>query len=90
MCFSPYSLHDPENAIASRHDLAEQGAPCCASGNIDAKIVGAADVKALRFEGISGPTHETQPVFEWTNAYKSTPHYGQPERFTFDWTMLLA
>ena len=86
----PYSAGDPEKAIASRADLRERGQPCCADGNIDAKLAGHADVAALRFEGVSGPSHETLPVFEWTAAYASTPHYGQPARFGFNWTMLLG
>jgi hypothetical protein len=85
----PYSKGDPENAIASRADLKDRGKPCCVGGNIDAKLVGSADVKALRFEGVSGPTHETQPVFAWTEDYSATPHYGQPASFPFSWTMLL-
>ena len=86
----PYSLGKPENAIASRADLNEKGKACCASGNIDAKLASAADVKAVRFEGVSGPTHETQPVFEWTADYASTPHYGQPQKFDFGWVMLFG
>jgi hypothetical protein len=41
-------------------------------------------------EGVSGPTHDQQPVFEWTEAYSGTPHYGQPKRFAFGWTMLFG
>lgn len=85
----PYSLGDPENAIASRADLDAKGRKCCVGGNIDAKLAGRADVRALRFEGISGPTHETQPVFAWTPD-DATPHYGQPERFAFDWELLFG
>jgi hypothetical protein len=86
----PYSLGSPENAIASRADMADAGKPCCAGGNIDAKIVGKADVAAMRFEGTSGPTHDTQPVFEWSQDFASTPHYGQPHSFPFGWELLFA
>jgi len=86
----PYALNDPGTSIASRSDLQEGGLPCCADGNIDAKMVGFEDVKAVRFEGVSGPTHDQQPVFEWTEAYSGTPHYGQPKRFAFGWTMLFG
>lgn len=86
----PYSRGNPELSIASRSDLHEGGKPCCADGNIDAKLVGYADVAALRFEGVSGPTHEQQPIFTWTDAYRHTPHYGQPQRFSFGWEMLLS
>ena len=85
-----YALNDPGTSIASRSDLQEGGLPCCADGNIDAKLVGFEDVKAVRFEGVSGPTHDQQPVFEWTEAYSGTPHYGQPNRFAFGWTMLFG
>ena len=70
--------------------MANAGKPCCAGGNIDAKIVGKADVAAMRFEGTSGPTHDTQPVFEWSQDFASTPHYGQPHSFPFGWELLFA
>ena len=83
-------MHDPDNGIASRDDLTLAGKPCCADGAIDAKVVGAADVRALRFEGVCGPTHDAQPVFQWTSAYAATPHHGQPPSFPFGWTMLFG
>jgi len=83
----PYSDGDPEKAIASRADLKGD-----IEGNIDAKLVGLADVKAMRFEGISGPTHETQKVFSWAtaNMTEPCPHWGQPESFPFGWTTLFG
>jgi len=37
---------------------------------------------------IAGPTHSNQPVFQWSESQPKFPnqkHYGQPDRFDFDW-----
>ena len=82
----PYSQGSAEKVIAARGDL--QPVPQDL-GNIDAKLAGADDVMNMRFEAVSGPTHETQPVFDWDNASITAlaPHYGQPQRFDFGWVM---
>jgi hypothetical protein len=60
-------------------------------GNIDAKIVSREDVLAMRFEAVSGPTHDDQPVFEWNSVTSAlAPHYGQPTRFDFSWENFTA
>jgi hypothetical protein len=60
-------------------------------GNIDAKFVSYHDVFAMRFEAISGPTHDDQPVFEWDSKRANlAPHYGQPSRFDFGWENFTA
>ena len=62
-----------------------------AFGNTDAKLVSSADVKALRFEVIVGPTHQSLPPFSWINASHSmapglhVAHAGHPLVFDFDW-----
>jgi len=87
----------PENQIASRYDLIPpnetQTKPELRSpfGNTDAKLVSSADVRAMRFHAISGPTHETQPVFSWaTPEWSKWPHYGQVDSFDFDWVQFAA
>ena len=57
-------------------------------GNTDAKFVDQADVKAMRYEGICGPTHQTQPVFAWSGEWLSFAHHGQPDAFGFEWVNL--
>lgn len=78
-----------ENAIAARCDLVAAGSTAgegrAAFGNTDAKIADEADVRALRFEATSGPTHDDQPVFEWAGEWASSPHHGQPRAFDFGW-----
>jgi len=56
----------------------------------DAKLADETDVARMRFEGISGPTHQTQPVFSWTGEWKAFAHFGQPEAFDFSWVNLTA
>lgn len=83
----------PENQIAARFDLIpshESGSQAhperrSAFGNIDAKMVSSSDVKNMRFEGVSGPTHDDQPVFSYVGEWASSPHHGQPTTFDFDW-----
>ena len=60
-------------------------------GNTDAKMVGRADVLAMRLEAVSGPTHDDQPPFAWTAKTDGlAPHYGQPALFNFSWTVFSA
>jgi len=62
-----------------------------AFGAIDAKYTSFAHVLAKRTIAISGPTHDDQPVFQWSQADPSVqevPHVGQPDRFDFDWVVM--
>ena len=92
----PQEGQSAENAIASRYDLIVDAAcPSCTEkrtpfGNTDAKLVDQDDVKAMRFEGIAGPTHSTQPVFSWTGDWARFPHYGQNTTMGFGWVNLSA
>jgi len=86
----PFSIDEPwgnrsaELAIAARDDLDTEGAR--PFGNIDAKMVSSADVKAMRFEAISGPTHQGQVPFSWTGRWAHNDfHHGHPTRFAFPW-----
>lgn len=83
-----------ENAIAARDDLIVNTPRSTAKrkpfGNTDAKFVDEADVRAMRFEGISGPTHQTQPVFAWSGEWAAFAHHGQPAAFGFGWVNLTA
>eukprot|EP00730_Choanoeca_flexa_P008596 TRINITY_DN12510_c3_g1_i1.p1 TRINITY_DN12510_c3_g1~~TRINITY_DN12510_c3_g1_i1.p1 ORF type:complete len:541 (+),score=163.10 TRINITY_DN12510_c3_g1_i1:25-1623(+) len=86
-----YGTGDPladgtDHAIAARRDL-DPVAPRT-DGAIDCKIVSSQNVKAMSVVAIAGPTHEVQPVFNWTGAWTNAtafPHYGHPVSFDFDW-----
>ncbi|EDR29183.1 hypothetical protein, conserved [Entamoeba dispar SAW760] len=75
-----FSKNDPKESIASRYDLRADKPN--AFGAIDAKIVSTSNPHLTY--AISGPTHQGQPVFEWTEKFKNV-HVGVPEKFNFDW-----
>ncbi|BFU25237.1 phospholipase B, putative [Entamoeba histolytica HM-1:IMSS-B] len=75
-----FSKNDPKESIASRYDLRVDRPN--AFGAIDAKIVSTSNPHLTY--AISGPTHQGQPVFEWTQQFKNV-HVGVPEKFDFDW-----
>jgi hypothetical protein len=60
-------------------------------GGIDSKatsITMATD--GLMFWAQNGPTHDTQPVFDWSSAgrYEDLPsHVGMPDEWNFDWIL---
>ena len=86
----PFSDGSAANQIAARYDLVTSTPPYedqrSAGGAIDAKLTSASDVKAGRAHVICGPTHESQPVFKWSDWHGApTPHAGQPDVFDFDW-----
>lgn len=74
-------------------NTADPAAATMAFGAIDAKYTNFAHMRAKRTIAISGPTHDDQPVFDWTQAdlsVQKTPHVGQPDRFDFDWVVMLS
>lgn len=77
----PYAEGSPINAICSRGDL--MSVPM-AGGCTDTK---AADYNmALQMLAYTqnGPTHtQGVPIFKWSTASVSAPHYGQPDVFNF-------
>ena len=81
-----------DNAIASRRDLndPEGSYPLKrfgfqAYGAVDAKVTSSELVKRLEFVAEAGPTHDTQPVFQWseTPLAETVRHRGQPDRWEF-------
>ena len=90
----PLEGQSAENAIASRYDLVKNSTNSSTRrtpfGNTDGKWVDESGVRSLEFYGIVGPTHDTQPPFEWSGEWSGFPHWGQPERFAFDWVTLSA
>jgi len=44
-------------------------------------------------DAISGPTHDTQKPFKWTDdhgkeLYPNAPHDGEPDLWNFDWVRM--
>ena len=73
----------PLDAISARGDLMN---PPIYGGAIDGKIASYELIKNFSIRAVSGPTHDTQPIFTWDNvSMKECPHVAQPETFGYDW-----
>jgi len=89
-----------DSAIAARRDLNDPAGEYPlerwgfqAYGAVDAKVTSAALVKQLQFAAEAGPTHDQQPVFQWSSSpfAETERHRGQPDRWEFgtvnvDWS----
>jgi hypothetical protein len=74
----------PDHAIAARSDLDKFSPDPNGAG--DAKITNMCLAKKLMANAISGPTHENEPVFEWTpKLAKQWPTEGLPRKYNFSW-----
>ncbi|XP_062501314.1 putative phospholipase B-like 2 [Corticium candelabrum] len=88
-CNPPYSS---ENAISARSDLNPKngtyqfGALGLRNhGGTDSKITSFSMSKTLSCLAVSGPTHDQQPVFQWsTSPFSNVTHLGMPDRWDFD------
>ena len=74
--------NDPCWAVMCRADLYESDAR--GSGGIDTKVADLQRMKSLNPMIQSGPTHDQQPVFKWTQL-PNTSHVGLPVQYGFDW-----
>jgi len=82
----PFSDGDACHQVAARCDLNPSGKRSEAFGAIDAKITDIAMAKRSAAVAQSGPTHDQQPVFQWTARWdKNNIHNEQPITFDFDW-----
>jgi len=88
----PLSHGNAGNAISSRFDLVNQPNPDpflaqAPFGGIDSKVTSyqlSIDSPVLLAQ--SGPTHDSQPPFNWNNPpWSSTIHEGMPDLWDFDW-----
>jgi hypothetical protein len=79
----PLSLGNPCNQVSSRCDL-DVNIPGQAFGGIDCKATDNTQSYLLQAQAISGPTTENEPPFSWTEEFATTPHYGQPYTFNFE------
>jgi len=79
----------PDHAIAARGDLDKESPN--PNGGVDSKITNFCLAKKLMAEAISGPTHDSQKVFRWTDEktgkqlFPTAPHDGMPDVWNFDW-----
>ncbi|XP_022093226.1 putative phospholipase B-like 2 [Acanthaster planci] len=89
-CTPPYS---GENGISARSDLNPPngtypfpalGFRC--HGGTDMKVTSSDMYRSLSMVAVSGPTHDQQPVFQWSKSRcdKEQLHMGQPDLFNFD------
>jgi len=82
----------PDHAIAARGDLDKSDPD--PNGGVDAKITNFCLAKQLKVEAISGPTHDHQKVFRWTDEktgkqlFPKAPHDGMPDVWNFDWVRM--
>ncbi|KAF0302701.1 putative phospholipase B-like 2 [Amphibalanus amphitrite] len=88
-CSTGYSA---DNAIASRRDLNDPDGTYPLKrlgfqmyGAIDAKVTSAKLAERLEFVAEAGPTHDSQPAFQWSSSPQADTvrHRGQPDRWEF-------
>jgi hypothetical protein len=81
----------PDHAIAARGDLAHSDpAP---NGGVDSKVTSSCLAKQLAADAISGPTHQGQKPFKWTDdsgkpLFPTYPRDGLPDVWNFDWVRM--
>jgi len=80
----PLSLGNACLSISARCDLNPPANTPGPFGAIDAKITDERMSKVLESKAVCGPTWESQPIFAWTAEWQSTPHYGQPISFGYN------
>ena len=83
-----YSLGNPCWEISSRCDLKTKEEGGKAFGGIDSKVISAEIISKDVVHAVSGPTHDTQPVFSFEPKWKDVPHVGMPDAWNFNWTVM--
>jgi len=81
----PYSNGQADEAIMARGDLIK-GFPV-PTGAIDSKTSNYAKAMAMACDAKQGPTHQSLPVFQWSE-FTKVPHAGQPDSFDFDYVVM--
>lgn len=79
----PLQLGSAANGIMSRYDLLATGAD--AFGGIDSKTMDVTMARNMQVAAMNGPTHVTQPPFEWDARWDAHWHLGQAPRFDFSY-----
>ncbi|KAL1417820.1 hypothetical protein MTO96_006077 [Rhipicephalus appendiculatus] len=87
-CSPPYN---PTYAVAPRYDLIDPHGMYDipemyprAVGGIDVKVTNYTLFASLEFVGVSGPTWENQPPFQWSNSGFPDSHVGHPDKWQFE------
>lgn len=78
-------LNNPVTGIAARYDLSPDSNLRKNTGAIDTKITNLEMSKSQSCVGISGPTHQNQPIFRWSSSKGNDPKDGLPDLWDFDW-----
>mmetsp|Transcript_26334 Transcript_26334/g.73628 ORF Transcript_26334/g.73628 Transcript_26334/m.73628 type:complete len:590 (-) Transcript_26334:224-1993(-) len=87
----PLARGSPNDQLAARGDLGNTSATAAFFGAVDGKYTSFAHVRAQKVVVVSGPTHDDQPVFDWSRTSTlatMVSHVGQPDRFDFDWVVM--
>lgn len=85
----PLSEGHASHAVASRYDLETDPGMFSLDGAIDAKATTSELLQSLECDAVAGPTHDNNPVFEWTPENTAlASHEGHPPRFDFDFTRM--
>lgn len=84
-------LNTPDHAISARGDL-DKNSPN-PNGGVDSKVTNACLAKKLMADAISGPTHDDQKPFRWTDEngkdlYPGVPRDGEPNVWNFGWVRM--
>ncbi|XP_049513987.1 putative phospholipase B-like 2 [Dermacentor silvarum] len=86
-CTPPYN---PVYAVSSRYDLLDPHGKYDIPkmyrrpvGGMDTKLTSYERFQKLQFFGVSGPSWDTQPVFQWSTSGFPDSHVGHPDRWEF-------
>eukprot|EP01016_Furgasonia_blochmanni_P004825 TRINITY_DN11864_c0_g1_i3.p1 TRINITY_DN11864_c0_g1~~TRINITY_DN11864_c0_g1_i3.p1 ORF type:complete len:324 (+),score=61.22 TRINITY_DN11864_c0_g1_i3:454-1425(+) len=82
-------FNSPADSFMPRYDLSEFYMEKAKYGGIDCKIVNSSMTKDMQVHAISGPNHQDQDPFEWTDE-DNEPHRGQPTVWDFNWLEITA
>jgi len=81
----------PDHAISARGDLDKEDPD--PNGGVDAKVTNSCLARLLQCDAVSGPTHDGQEPFKWTDdkgnqRFPNETHVGMPDLFNFDWVRM--
>lgn len=79
------AVNNPTVGIAARYDLSPDKNLRKNTGAIDTKITNLEMAGRQLCVGISGPTHQNQPPFRWSESSDEDPREGLPDLWDFDW-----
>ena len=87
----PLENDDPDWAIMARGDLysGSKANEARAGGAVDTKVANLEMLKSVYASIQLGPTHDQQPVFEWTQ-FPNVSHIGLSPQYDFEWMTFKA